>query len=110
VYVSLSARFLRLAPILLVDYPAERAVTQADLPLPQPGAAEAPPLHLKGMEEGPLSNAMVHFYLRNQEREVHPRRGAAVHLLAARTVPVGARLVRGRGAPVPDQGELQVHD
>eukprot|EP01032_Pedospumella_encystans_P010301 gene10301-12053_t len=63
--VGLSSRFLRLAPILLVDYPAEQSLKQIYRCFNQALLKLHP--NLKGMLD-PLNNAMVHFYLRNQEK------------------------------------------
>ena len=63
--VSLSSRFLRLAPILLVDYPAEQSLKQIYRCFNQALLKLHP--NLRGLVD-PLNNAMVHFYLRNQER------------------------------------------
>lgn len=63
--VGLSSRFLRLAPILLVDYPAEQSLKQIYRCFNQALLKLHP--NLKGLLD-PLNNAMVHFYLRNQEK------------------------------------------
>jgi dynein heavy chain 1 len=63
--VVLSNRFLRWAPVLLVDYPVEESMKQIYRVFNQ-GLLK---LHKHLMDlVDPLNNAMVIFYLRNQER------------------------------------------
>lgn len=63
--VTLSGRFLRHAPVLLVDYPAEESLKQIYRAFNQALLKLHP--NLKGLVD-PLNNAMVCFYLKNQAR------------------------------------------
>jgi dynein heavy chain 1, cytosolic len=63
--VDLSSRFLRRAPVLLVDYPAESSLKQIYRCFNQALLRMHP--NLKGFVD-PLNDAMVELYLKNKER------------------------------------------
>ncbi|GAA5873340.1 hypothetical protein JCM3774_005947 [Rhodotorula dairenensis] len=63
--VPLSERFLRHAPLIMVDYPGEASLKQIYGTFTRAMLKVVPPL--RGFAE-PLTNAMVEFYLASQER------------------------------------------